>query len=68
MLGSNDLLQQPAANAGVCAERMEKVLTALLQEIPALCEIVLIAPPPMELGTWVNDPKTLEESRWLAGC
>ncbi len=68
MLGSNDLLQQPAANAGVCAERMEKVLTALLQEIPALCEIVLIAPPPMELGAWVNDPKTLEESRWLAGC
>lgn len=68
MLGSNDLLQQPAASAGVCAERMERFLVALLQKLPAPCKILLIAPPPMELGAWVNDPETLEESRRLAGC
>lgn len=69
MLGSNDLLQpSAAASAEACAERMERFLTASLQEMPAPCEILLIAPPPMEWGAWVNDPEILEESRRLADC
>lgn len=68
MLGSNDLLQQPAPSAEVCAERMEQFLTALLREMRTVCQVLLIAPPPMKLGAWVSDPGTLEESQRLAGC
>lgn len=67
MLGSNDLLQRPATSAETCTERMERFLTMLLEEASALCDIVLIAPPPMKLGAWVNDAETLEESHRLAG-
>jgi len=68
MLGSNDLLRQPCPGAEACAERMERFLTALLGEIPASCKVLLIAPPPMKAGAWVDDPATLEESQRLAGC
>lgn len=68
MLGSNDLLQQPCPGAEACAERMERFLTTLLKEVPASCKILLIAPPPMRAGAWVDDPATLEESKRLAGC
>ncbi|MDE7262820.1 MAG: arylesterase, partial [Oscillospiraceae bacterium] len=33
---------------------------------PSSCEVLLIAPPPMELGAGVSDPKALDESRRLA--
>lgn len=68
MLGSNDLLQRPAPSAETCGERMERFLTMLLEEVPASCKILLIAPPPMKLGAWVNDAETLEESHRLVGC
>lgn len=68
MLGSNDLLQQSRPSAAACGERMERFLTSLLEELPSSCALLLIAPPPMKPGAWVNDPKTLEESRHLAGC
>lgn len=68
MLGSNDLLQQPTPSAEICAERMEQLLTALLEEIPPSCKVLLVAPPPMKLGAWVDDLRTQEESRRLAGC
>ncbi|MDE7262424.1 MAG: lysophospholipase, partial [Oscillospiraceae bacterium] len=65
MLGSNDLLQQPTPSAEICTERMERFLTAFLKEKPSSCEVLLIAPPPMELGAGVRDPKALDESRRL---
>lgn len=68
MLGSNDLLQQPIPSAEACTRQMEQFLTELSKEIPASCKILLIAPPPMKLGAWVNDSGTLEESCRLAGC
>lgn len=40
----------------------------VLEEVPASREVLLIAPPPMKAGTWVDDPATLEESQRLAGC
>lgn len=68
MLGSNDLLQRPGLTAEVCGQRMERFLSALLAEAPAGLEVLLIAPPPMELGAWVPDPALIQESRRLADC
>lgn len=68
MLGSNDLLQCPGLSAEVCAARMEEFLAALLRKTQADLNALLVAPPPMSEGAWVNEPKTLEESRRLAEC
>lgn len=68
MLGSNDLLQCPGLSAEVCAARMERFLAALLTKTQPDLNALLVAPPPMSEGAWVNDPKTLEESRRLAEC
>lgn len=68
MLGSNDLLQCPGLSAEICAAQMEEFLAALLAKAPANLKVLLAAPPPMSEGTWVNDPRTLEESHRLAGC
>ena len=67
MLGSNDLLQCPGLSAEVCGKRMEQFLAALLEKARADLKILLVAPPPMELGAWVSDHRTLEESHRLAG-
>ncbi len=50
MLGSNDLLQHPRPSAEVCTEQMGRFLTTLLEELPASCKVLLIAPPPMKAG------------------
>lgn len=68
MLGSNDLLQRPVPTAETCAERIKRFLTMLLEEVSAICKILLIALPPMKLDAWVKDAETLEESHRLAGC
>ena len=68
ILGSNDLLQRPGLAAEVCGERMEQFLEAVLIQTQGEPKILLTAPPPMKPGTWVSDPKTVEESRKLAGC
>ena len=68
MLGSNDLLQCPGLAADVCGKRMERFLEAVLIQTQGEPNILLTAPPPIELGTWVSDPRTVEESRKLAGC
>ena len=67
MLGSNDLLQCPGLTAESCGERMERFLSALLVEAQASLKILLVAPPPMQPGVWVNDPRIIETSRRLAG-
>lgn len=68
LLGTNDLLQRPGLGAKVCAERMERFLTALLAEVPAGPRVLLAAPPPMWPGTWVSDSSLVRESRRLAAC
>lgn len=69
MLGSNDLLQHPAFTAQDAAARMERFLLEVLS-CSALTarQILLIAPPPMIPGTWVTEPRLLEESAALADC
>mgnify|MGYP002510368064 FL=1 len=70
MLGSNDLLQPSCPSARECADRMERFLTALLHadswEKPR--KVLLVAPPPMALGDWVQDEKTIATSHRLAEC
>ena len=70
MLGSNDLLQPSCPSARECADRMERFLTALLHVDgwDKTRKILLVAPPPMALGTWVQDGKTIAASRRMAEC
>ena len=67
MLGTNDLLNHCGLTAEVCARRMEDFLTYLLTEGPP-CTLLLTAPPAMIPGAWIDDPRTLEESRRLPRC
>lgn len=64
MLGTNDLLQSPSISASDCADRMARFLSALLEQTPP-GRFLLITPPPMMLGAWVDDPKLVENSRHL---
>lgn len=70
MLGSNDLLQMPCPSAKECAGRMERFLTILLHADgwEKSRKLLLIAPPPMALGTWVQDEEIIAASRRLAEC
>lgn len=68
MLGSNDLLQRPGLTARECAGRMETFLAAVRETAPAALKLLLMAPPPMKLGAWVQDTWLIEESRRLADC
>lgn len=70
MLGSNDLLQSSCPPARKCADRMERFLTALLHADgwEKSREILLIAPPPMAPGDWVQDEKIIATSHRLAEC
>lgn len=61
MLGTNDLLQGAAALEA--ASRMEEFLRRIQ---PRCSPILLVAPPPMQPGTWVTEQILLEESRNLA--
>lgn len=61
MLGTNDLLQ--GATAQEAASRMDEFLRHIR---PGVAIILLIAPPPMQPGTWVTDQTLLGESRKLA--
>lgn len=64
MLGSNDLLQDPGLSAAGCGERIEGFLAALLKQTLS-GQLLLIAPPPMAPGAWVDDPKIVETSQRL---
>jgi len=68
MLGSNDLLQCPGLAAEACGERMERFLSALLAETKPDLKVLLVSPPSMETGAWVDDSRTVEASHRLAGC
>jgi lysophospholipase L1-like esterase len=62
MLGTNDLLQ--GATAPEAAARMEYFLTRLRPHCPGL---LLVAPPPMKRGAWVDSDALVEKSRRLIG-
>lgn len=64
MLGTNDLLQSPGLSDANCTDRMERFIGTLLEQAP-LCQFFLIAPPPMALGAWVDDPRIIETSQRL---
>lgn len=66
LLGSNDLLC--GAPAETCGERMERFLSALKDGAAPELRLLLVAPPPMESGTWTGGPGIREESRRLAAC
>lgn len=61
MLGTNDLLQ--GAEPERCAERMEALLRFLGESTGAA--LLLIAPPPMEPGAWVEGPELIARSKAL---
>ena len=63
MLGTNDLLQFLSPEAA--CEKMER----FLQSITVTRDrILLIAPPPMKFGEWVQDRKCIDDSITLANC
>ena len=67
MLGSNDLLQGFDRSAEDVTERMAFFLRRLLPHCPAP-RLLLIAPPPMVPGAWVDQPRLLRESARLGPC
>ena len=62
MLGTNDLLQGTEPER--CAEHMEALLRFLWENTGAA--LLLIAPPPMEPGAWVESEELIERSKTLA--
>lgn len=62
MLGTNDLLQ--GASAEETAGRMEQFLLAMG---PHCSRMLLVAPPPMRRGAWVETDRLVEESLRLCG-
>ena len=58
MLGTNDLLQLDTPES--TAQRMHHFLSGCCPE-----KTVLVAPPPMKWGEWVQDQELIEDSRRL---
>ena len=63
MLGSNDLLQLRTPEAA--CEKMGHFLESLTLDRG---KILLIAPPPMKFGQWVQDQEPIDNSIKLAKC
>ncbi len=63
LLGTNDMLQ--GATALETARRMERFLSEL--NVPP-SKILLIAPPPMKPGAWIDHRELLTESAALGEC
>ena len=63
MLGTNDLLQFLSPEAA--CEKMERFLQSITVNRD---RILLIAPPPMKFGEWVQDRKCIDDSITLANC
>lgn len=61
MLGTNDLLQ--GLSPEEAAEKLQRFLSSLPLE---RSKILLIAPPPMALGEWVQDQRLIGDSRTFA--
>lgn len=61
MLGTNDLLQGRSPEQA--AERLERFLLSLSMD---RSKILLVAPPPVTLGTWVPSQQLIDGSRSFA--
>lgn len=62
MLGTNDLLQ------GISAAETGARMEIFLREISSVCSnLLLLSPPPLELGDWVRDNAPVAASRQLSG-
>lgn len=61
MLGTNDLLQGRSPEQA--ADRMERFLSSLSLN---RSKILLIAPPPVQLGTWVPSQQLIDDSHTFA--
>jgi lysophospholipase L1-like esterase len=62
MLGTNDLLMERSIMASEVAGRMKYFLETLLSFDVSASDILLIAPPKMRRGTWVEDDALVDES------
>jgi lysophospholipase L1-like esterase len=62
MLGTNDLLMGQSITASEVAGRMKYFLEALLRFDVSASDILLIAPPQMRRGTWVEDDALIDEA------
>jgi lysophospholipase L1-like esterase len=65
MLGTNDLLMGKSNTASEVAGRMKKFLKELIGFGVSASDILLIAPPKMCRGTWVEGDWLIEESKNL---
>lgn len=68
MLGTNDLLQEENYTAEYAANRMDFFLRLLIEQDAVRSnkiQLVLIAPPKMEYGSWVEEERIYNESRKL---
>ena len=71
MLGGNDLLQMAVPQAEQVSRRMEALLAWLEMRRGQWGEgtrLLLVAPPPMRRGAWVDQDALVEESRRLGEC
>ena len=64
MLGGNDLLN--GVSAGETAAQMEALLRCMKEPAGATV-LLLIAPPPMMFGDWVQTRELIDESKRLGG-
>jgi lysophospholipase L1-like esterase len=68
MLGTNDLLQGGETTASDVALRMKHFLETIINTSAVQEEklaLLLLAPPNMQRGAWVNEEKLVRESRKL---
>jgi lysophospholipase L1-like esterase len=65
MLGTNDLLMGKSNAASEVAGRMKNFLETLISFGVSASDILLIAPPKMSRGTWVEEERLIEESKKL---
>ena len=63
MLGSNDLLEGAASEE--TAERMKRFLPCISRAAPD-ARIILISPPVLKEGTWVQNQRLIEEASGLS--
>jgi len=64
MLGTNDLLQLRLPEDA--AERMERFISGFSED--ECKKLLLIAPPPMKFGEWVQDDSLIEDNLTLAAA
>ncbi len=63
MFGTNEMLR--GVSAHITGERMAQFLSAI-RESAAQAALILIAPPPVTYGDWVQSPSVIRESMALA--